>query len=216
MVNGFLILFGLTMLYLSATSRIVAHIRLLIAQGILLFLICCCGMEHIDKLNFAFLTVETLVVKAIVIPWFLYRVLKKTHSNRDVAANIPHFYCLVISSVILLIGFLVSEYYVSSMKLISPMFFGVSVATIIISLWLITIKHKIISNVIEFITMENGIFLLSLSVAKEMPVLVNMGVLLDVFIAVYILGLFVNVINKEFNDLEVSNLSDLKDYENND
>ena len=213
MVNGFLILFGLTMLYLSATSRIVAHIRLLIAQGILLFLICCCGMEHIDKFNFAFLTVETLVVKAIVIPWFLYRVLKKTHSNRDVAANIPHFYCLVISSVILLAGFLVSEYFVSSMKLISPMFFGVSVATIIISLWLITIKHKIISNVIEFITMENGIFLLSLSVAKEMPVLVNMGVLLDVFIAVYILGLFVNVINKEFNDLEVSNLSDLKDYE---
>ncbi len=216
MVNGFIILFGLTMLYLAATSRIVAHIRLLIAQGILLFLICCCGMEHIDKLNFTFLTVETLVVKAIVIPWFLYRVLRKTHSNRDVAANIPHFYCLVISSVILLAGILLSEYYVASFKLISPIFFGVSVATIIISLWLITIKHKIISNVIEFITMENGIFLLSLSVAKEMPILVNMGVLLDVFIAVYILGLFVNVINKEFNDLEVSNLSDLKDYENND
>lgn len=216
MVNGFIILFGLTMLYLAATSRIVAHIRLLIAQGILLFLICCCGMEHIDKFNFSFLTIETLVVKAIVIPWFLYRVLKKTHSNRDVAANIPHFYCLVIASIILLTSILASNYYISSMKLISPMFFGVSIATIVISLWLITIKHKIISNVIEFITMENGIFLLSLSVAKEMPVLVNMGVLLDVFIAVYILGLFVNEINKEFNDLEVSHLSDLKDYENND
>ena len=99
------------------------------------------------------------------------------------------------------------------MKLITPMFFGVSISTIVISLWLITIKHKIISNVIEFITMENGIFLLSLSVAKEMPILVNMGVLLDVFIAVYILGLFINVINKEFHDLEVSHLSDLKDYD---
>ncbi len=213
MVNGFVILFGLTMLYLAATSRIVAHIRLLIAQGILLFLICCSGMEHLNLLNFAFLAVETLIVKAIVIPWFLYRVLKKTHSNRDVAANIPHFYCLVIASIILIAGFLVSNYYVSSMKLISPIFFGVSAATIIISLWLITIKHKIISNVIEFITMENGIFLLSLSVAKEMPMLVNLGVLLDVFIAVYILGLFVNEINKEFKDLEVSHLSELKDYE---
>lgn len=213
MVNGFVILFGLTMLYLAATSRIVAHIRLLIAQGILLFLICCSGMEHLNLLNFAFLAVETLIVKAIVIPWFLYRVLKKTHSNRDVAANIPHFYCLVIASIILIAGFLVSNYYVSSMKLISPMFFGVSAATIIISLWLITIKHKIISNVIEFITMENGIFLLSLSVAKEMPMLVNLGVLLDVFIAVYILGLFINEINKEFKDLEVSHLSELKDYE---
>ena len=49
-----------------------------------------------------------------------------------------------------------------------------------------------------------------------MPMLVNMGVLLDVFIAVYILGLFVNVINTEFKDLEVSHLSDLKDYEYND
>ena len=201
------------MLYLAATSRIIAHIRILVAQGILLFLICCCGMEHIDKLNFAFLTVETLIVKAIVIPWFLFRVLRKTHSNRDAAANIPHFYCLVISSILMLFGVLASNYYISTMKLISPMFFGVSVATIIISLWLITIKHKIISNVIEFITMENGIFLLSLSVAKEMPMLVNLGVLLDVFIAVYILGLFVNEINKEFNDLEVSHLSDLKDYE---
>ena len=213
MADGFIILFGLTMLYLAATSRIIAHIRILIVQGILLFLICCCGMEHTNLLNLVFLVVETLIVKSIIIPWFLYKVLKKTHSNRDVAANIPHFYCLVISSLILLGGFLISNYYISSMKMISPMYFGVSAATIIISLWLITIKHKIISNVIEFITMENGIFLLSLSVAKEMPMLVNMGVLLDVFIAVYILGLFVNEINKEFKDLEVSHLSDLKDYE---
>ena len=116
----------------------------------------------------------------------------------------------------LLAGFLAANYWFSSVKMISPIYFGVSIATIVISLWLITIKHNIISNVIEFITMENGIFLLSLSVAKEMPILVNLGVLLDVFIAVYILGLFVNVINKEFKDLEVSNLSDLKDYEYND
>lgn len=213
MENGFIILFGLTMLYLAATSRIISHVRILMAQGILLFLICLCGFKHTPLLNLAFLTIETLIVKSIVIPWFLYRILKKTRANRDVAANIPHFYCLVIASVILLGGFLVSNYFISSMKMISPLYFGVSAATIIISLWLITIKHKIISNVIEFITMENGIFLLSLSVAKEMPMLVNLGVLLDVFIAVYILGLFVNEINKEFHDLEVAHLSELKDYE---
>ena len=213
MEKGFIILFGLTMLYLASTSRIVSHIRLLIFQGILLFLISCSSFEHLDFLNFAFLAVETLVVKSIIIPWFLFKVLRRTHSNRDVAPNIPHFYCLLISSIILLAGFLVSNYWMSSVKMISTLHFGVSVATIIISLWLITIKHHIISNVIGFITMENGIFLLSLSIAKEMPMLVNMGVLLDVFIAVYILGLFVNVINKEFKDLDVSNLSDLKDYE---
>lgn len=212
MEKGFIILFGLTMLYLATTSRMVSHIRLLIAQGVLLFLVCCSNFAHHDIWSFAFLIIETLIVKSIVIPAFLFRVLKKTNSNRDYAPNVPHFYCLIIASVILLGSFMASNYWITSVKMISPMHFAVSVATIIISLWLITIKHHIISNVIGFITMENGIFLLSLSVAKEMPMLVNMGVLLDVFIAVYILGLFVNVINKEFKDLEISHLSDLKDY----
>lgn len=214
--NGFIILFGLTMLYLSTTSRMVSHIRLLILQGILLFLISISSLEHTNLLNISFITIETLIVKSIIIPLFLFKVLKKTHVKRDVAPNVPHFYCLVTASVILLAGFLAANYWVSSVKMISPIYFGVSVATIIISLWLITIKHTILSNVIEFITMENGIFLLSLSVSKEMPILVNLGVLLDVFIAVYILGLFVNVIDKEFKDLEVSHLSELKDYEYND
>lgn len=214
MEKGFIILFGLTMLYIASTSRIITHIRLLIAQGILLFLICCTNFEHSNFLNLAFLIIETLLVKSIIIPVFLRKILKKTGSNRDYAPNIPHFYCLVLASTILLLSFLISNHWVATIKLISPTHFAISAATIIISLWLITIKHHIISNVLCFITMENGIFLLSLSVAKEMPMLVNMGVLLDVFIAVYILGLFVNVINKEFHDLEVSHLSDLKDYNN--
>ena len=212
MEHGFIILFGLTMLYLASTSRIISHIRVLAVQGILLFLICFLGHREAPLLSLTFLTVETLVVKAIIIPWFLYKILRKTRENRDEEANIPHFYCLVISSIILLGCFLASNYCISSVKNISHIYFGIAAAAIIISLWLITIKHKIVSNVIEFITMENGIFLMSLSVAKEMPVLVNLGVLLDVFIAVYILGLFVKEIKKEFKDLEVSNISGLKDY----
>ena len=97
--------------------------------------------------------------------------------------------------------------------MINPVYFGVSISVIIISLLLITIKNKIITNILSFITMENGIFLLSLSVVKEMPIIVNLGVLLDLFIAVFILGLMVNSINKKFDGLEVTHLSDLKDCE---
>ncbi len=213
MVNGFIILFGLTMLYLSTTSRLKAHVNVLILQGFLLFLICAAGFSHCPWYIILFLTVETLLFKTILIPLFLNKVLKKTHSNRDTDANIAHFYCLLISSVILFGGFMFSIIHIPSLSMINTMCFGIALATIIISLWLITIKHKILSNVIEFITMENGIFLLSLSVAKEMPMLVNIGVLLDVFIAIYILGLFVSQINTEMGDLEVAHLSDLKDCE---
>jgi len=213
MVNGLIILFGLTMLYLSTTSRLKAHVNTLIVQGLLLFLICATDFSNHPWYTIAFLTIETLLVKAILIPIFLNKVLRKTHSNRDTDANVAHFYCLLISSVILFGGFMLSVIEIPSLSMINPICFGIALATIIISLWLITIKHKILSNVIEFITMENGIFLLSLSVAKEMPILVNIGVLLDVFIAIYILGLFVSQINKELGDMEVAHLSDLKDSE---
>lgn len=235
MENIFIILLGLSMIYIAATSRLAAHVNMLIAQGWLLFFVCLSGfakepwfnwtmisgpesimanMPHI--IGLLFVIVETLIVKAFVIPLFLKKVVKKTHAHRDTDANIPHFYCLVISSVILFAGFLVANIDAPQFKLVSPMYFGVSIAMIIISLWLITIKHKVLSNVIGFITMENGIFLLSLSVAKEMPIIVNLGVLLDIFIAVFILGMLVKEINNEFDDLEVSQLSDLKDYEYND
>lgn len=235
MENIFIILLGLSMIYIAATSRLKAHVNMLVAQGWLLFFVCLSGfvkepwfnwtmisgrdsimanMPHI--IGLLFVVVETLIVKAIVIPVFLNKVLKKTHAHRDTDANIPHFYSLVISSVILFAGVMIANINTPDFKLVSPMYFGVSIAMIITSLWLVTIKHTVLSNVISFITMENGIFLLSLSVAKEMPIIVNLGVLLDIFIAVFILGMLVKEINNEFDDLEVSQLSDLKDYEYND
>ena len=236
MENVFIILLGLSMIYIASTSRLLAHVNMLIAQGWLLFLVCLSGFAKepwfdlsifLSKTAFIanvshlwgllFVIFETLVIKAYVIPWFLKKVIKKTHAHRDTDANIPHFYCLVISSIILFFGFLSANIVLTEFKAIHPMYFGISLAIIITSLWLITIKHKVLSNVIGFITMENGIFLLSLSVAKEMPIIVNLGVLLDLFIAVFILGILIREIDEEFqHDMEVSHLSDLKDYEYND
>ena len=213
MENAFIILFGFTILYTAATSRLAAHINVLIFQGILLFLIGISGMNEFTLLNLLFISFETLVIKSRVIPKFLTGLLKRTKEYRDTEANIHHFYSLFISTVILFGGFMVSSINFPAMKMINPLYFGVSIAVIIISLMLITIKHKVISNVIDFITMENGIFLLSLSVAKEMPLIVNLGVLLDLFIAVFILGLLVKHINTKFEDMEISHLSDLKDCE---
>ena len=235
MENIFIILLGLSMIYIAATSRLAAHVNMLIIQGWLLFFVCLSGFEKEPWFNWAmisgpeaisanmphiisflFVIVETLIVKAFVIPLFLNKVLKRTNAHRDTEANVPHFYCLFISSVILFAGILIANSDAPQFKHVDSMYFGVSIAVIITSLWLITIKHKVLSNVIGFITMENGIFLLSLSVAKEMPIIVNLGVLLDIFIAVFILGMLDKEINNEFEDLEVSQLSDLKDYEYND
>ena len=135
MISGLIILFGLTMLYLSTTSRLKGHVSVVVIQGILLFLICYFGIEKTSILNCIFLAFETLIVKACVIPMFLNKIVKTTHQYRDAEANSPHFYCLFISTVILFSGFLISDVNFPAMKMINPVYLGVSIAVIIISLF---------------------------------------------------------------------------------
>ncbi|OGI19992.1 MAG: hypothetical protein A2287_01375 [Candidatus Melainabacteria bacterium RIFOXYA12_FULL_32_12] len=217
MISILIVIFGLTMLYMATTSRIKALINMLSIQGIILFLlILFIGKEKILHFNFIFLLIETLLIKAIIIPIFLKRVSVKNNIFRDTEPYIPNFYSLVISSIILFAGFIVSSSHHQLFANITTLYFGVSISTILISLLFITTKKKILTHVIGYTMMENGIFLLSLSVAKEMPMIVNMGVLLDVFIAIFILGMLVDKINILFEELDVCTLNNLKDCRDDD
>ncbi len=216
MENILIVLFGLTMLYMAAKSRIDAHIRMLFFQGILLCLIALSMEQHRDFLSVAFLVFETLAVKALIIPLFLKKIIYKHRIYRDNEPQIPNFYSLVIASILLFGGFMFQNIFKTSLEGLNTFYFGVSMSVIIISLFLITVKHKVITMVIGFITMENGIFLLSLSAGKHMPFIVNLGILLDLFIAVFIFGLFISKISETFDDMDVATLSDLKDAGEND
>jgi len=216
MINMLIVLFGLTTLYMAATSRIKAHIKMLAAQGLILFLILFIDEDKSNYINLIFLSIETLLVKTILIPLFLDKILRKNEVFRDSEAHIPNFYSLVIASIMLFAGFVISNFHSTFYENLTTLYFGVSISTILISLFLITTRKKILTHVISYIMMENGIFLLSLSVAKEMPIIVNMGVLLDVFIAVFILGLLINKINNVFEELNICDLCNLKDCDCND
>ena len=129
MENAFIILFGFTMLYVAATSRLAAHVNVLVLQGILLFLICVLGMNEISVFNLLFIAFETLLIKSVIIPTFLGGLIKRTKEYRDTEANIHHFYSLFIATVILFAGFLVSSINMPAMKMINPLYFGISFAT---------------------------------------------------------------------------------------
>jgi len=211
MITVLIVLFGLTMLYMAATSRIKAHIKMLSVQGLILFLILLLDEEKSNFINLAFLSVETILIKAILIPMFLTQILNKNKVFRDTEPYIPNLYSLVIASIVLFAGFIISNLHGNGFEDLTTLYFGVSISTILIGLFIITTRKKILTHVIGYIMMENGIFLLSLSVAKEMPIVVNLGVLLDLFIVVFILGLLVNKINNVFEELDACELCNLKD-----
>lgn len=187
------------------------QINMLRVQGLLLCLITLTYHKEQELMMLLFLLVETFMVKMFLVPAFLNKVALKNNIKIDSDPRFPHFYTLVISSFILLGGLLVSNIHSEHLKNVSTLYFGIAISTIIISFFFITTKKKLISHVIGFAMLENGIFLLSFSVAKEMPMIVSAGVLLDVFIAIFALGLLIEKFENHYHNPEVCHLCNLKD-----
>lgn len=168
-------------------------------------------MDVNNILNFLFLSLETLGFKTLFMPIFLTKTVRKNEIYREVGPYRPHFFSLVLATLIFAFGFFVAYWSLTVSKDIKPLFFGISISTMITGLFIIISRKKVITHVIGYMTFENGIFLLSLSVAKEMPLIVNLGVLLDVFLGVFLFGMFITRIESIYEDGHIDLLSDLKD-----
>ena len=206
-----IILLGTSILYVFAASRIEAYVKTLAFQGLILFLLVILDLKEINWLNITFLAVETLAVKAIVIPFFLLRVIRKNEIGREVEPYISQFYSMLIASGIFILGFVVAFWSAKIGSGVKPLYFGVSIVLIVASLFLIVNRKRIITHILCYMILENGIFLLSLSVANEMPLLVNLGVLLDLFVGVYLFVIFFNKIQEMFDGSHIDILTELKD-----
>ncbi len=211
MTDILIILLGTTMLYVSAVSRIEAYVKTLAAQGLILFFLILVDIRTLSWLNVAFLIFETLIVKAIVIPYFLLTVIRKNETSREIEPYLSQFYSLLIASAIFISGFVAAFWSARTGGQIKPLYFGISIVMIILSLFLIVNRKRIITHILCYMMLENGIFLLSLSVANELPMLVNIGVLLDLFVAVYLFAIFFNKIHQIYDGSHVDVLTELKD-----
>ncbi len=211
MIPFLLILFGLTMLYIGVTSRVEAFIKSLAAQGIILFILVLLDFGNVHIGNMLFILFETLVVKGALIPVILFKVVRKNNIFREIEPNIPFYFSLFMTSMIFALGFYVTYITVGIKGPVKPLYFGISISTVVTGFVVIMTRKKIITHVMGYIIIENGIFLLTLSLAKEMPFIVSLGVLLDIFMGIYLLGLFVNKIQDTFSGVNISSLTKLKD-----
>ena len=80
-----------------------------------------------------------------------------------------------------------------------------------VGLLVLTTRRKALSQVVGYLVLENGIYVFGLSQVERVPFLVEMGVLLDIFVGVFIMGIVVFHINREFDSLDSTRLTELKD-----
>jgi len=209
MTNVLLLMFTISLLYLGIAHRLLTYIKILAVQGILLFGIAFIELIQINAVNLALILLETIVFKTIAIPLFLQYVMKRNRITRDAEPFLPNFISLIIITLIIITTFILSNTIADSR--ISKIFFVVALSTLFTGLYIIVTRHKIITHVMGYLIIENGVFILSLAVGNEMPVLVNLGILLDIFASVFLLGIFVNRIGDELKDVDVDQLKSLKD-----
>ena len=209
MTNVLLIIFAITLLYFGIAHRLLTYIKILAFQGVLLFGITFIELIQINALNLAFVLLETIVFKTIAIPFFLNYVIKRNRITRDAEPFLPNFISLIIITLIIITTFILSNAIADSR--ISKIFFVVALSTLFTRLYIIVTRNKIITHVMGYLVIENGVFILSLAVGNEMPMLVNLGILLDIFVSVFLLGIFINKIGDVLKDVDVDQLKHLKD-----
>ena len=205
----FIILFAITLIYFALSERVKKFVWLLSIQGFILFGVVFFNLNKIEIFDFIFILIETILVKAIIVPWFLNRVRKHNHLSREHNPSVPVFYSIIMVVISLILSFILSSYLVD--KQIHTKFFTVAFASILFGMYFIIIHKNIFSHVVGYLIIENGIFLLSLAVGSTMPMMVNLAILLDVLMGVLVLGIFINHVGDTFKSVEIDQLSKLKD-----
>lgn len=210
MTNVLLIIFIISLLYVSIANRIITYVRVLALQGFILFGVTFLQLKDIQTWNLVLILLETIVFKTVAVPVFLSYLIKRNKITRETEPYLPHFISLIIITMIVVVTVLLANSIRDTH--LDKIFFIVSLSTLFTGLYFIASRKKIITHVMGYLMIENGVFVLSLAVGNEMPNLVNLGIMLDVFGSVLILGIFLNKIGDVFKAVDVDQLSNLKDY----
>lgn len=208
MILSLIILYVLTLIYLSIADRFRNHTTILAIQGLLLFGIAMARLHEYHPVEMSFIIAETLIFKAIVIPAILMRVIRMTKINR-IHSSSSQFGALVMS-IIALIASCTITYYMADSRT-DMIFFGVALYALLSGLILIVMRKRIFAHLVGFLVIENGVFLFSMAIGVELPMLINLAIMLDILISILILGMFLRRMDDDIHTDETDALTSIKD-----
>jgi hydrogenase-4 component E len=158
------------------------------------------------------LTAGGMAVKGVLFPWLLLRVLREAGVRREVEPFVGHTLSVLVG-----VGSLVFALWVDARLNLpvalaggSPLTVPVGLATLLIGLFLIVSRRKAITQVLGYIVVENGIYAIGVALVGGVPLLVELGVLLDAFVAVFIMSIAAYHISREFDHIDVDQLDRLR------
>ena len=152
----------------------------------------------------------TIMLKAILIPWFLMRTVDRIGIHREIEPflNVP--VSLLICLGLTVVGYRVSTGFEEGTQQVTHHLIGMALSLLLIGLFLMVTRKKAITQILALLTVENAVFLVAVGVTTGMPLVVELGIAFDVILAVLVLGILVHRIVGRFESMDVSRLSNLK------
>lgn len=201
----------LSNLSLLGTSRLLACIRILAVQGLLLGLLPL--FFHADDLSLRVVlqVAASTFSKGVVFPWLLTRAVRGADQRREMVPAIGYTPSLLIGGALLGVALWLGWRLPLPGDHESEFLVAVALDTTMVGLFLIVARRLAITQVLGYLAMENGITTFGLVFAEQEPLLVEMGIFLDAFMAVFVMGLMIYHINREFHHLDTERLSSLRD-----
>jgi hydrogenase-4 component E len=198
--------------FLLASSRLGAAIRAVAMQGALLGALPLLLHQEGHSTGHALLLAGgALVVKGWLIPWLMFRAIREASIRREMEPIIGFVPSMVLGGIGVALAFAFS----SRMPLpgggAHPFLVPTALSTVWAGLLLVVSRRKAVTQVLGFLVLENGVFVFGLLLSGFMPIMVEAGVLLDLFAAVFVMGIVMFHINREFSSLDTEKLSALKD-----
>lgn len=195
---------------MSITPRVKAYVAVLQFQGLVLSVLVILPYINNFSIFGIILPITLLIVKVILIPRYINKIILDLDIKRVVEPTIQQIVFLLLVIATLIVIFISSSIIAQSTELdVIPFASGFS--AIAIGIYIIIFRKKLIVHVCGFLVLENGIFLFGTAVASELPMMIELGVLLDVFVVVFLMGIALNRIRSTFEGFEVTHLGRLKD-----
>jgi len=198
-------------LYMLGSSRLGSLIRNVGLQAILISSIAILAIPDKHLWHFWVITGLSILIKGILLPKLMKYALRESNTRREVEPYVSYPVSILLG--LFFLGACLWISYILPLESISipPLTLGIALFTICVGIFLIVSRSKAITQTIGYLSMENGIYATSLILSFSQSFIVEMGVLLDIFVGVFVMGILVFHINREFEHIDIHLLSNLKD-----
>ena len=191
--------------------RIVTLVNLLALQGALLFIATLLLAWRTGAHHLYLSAALTLALKVIVLPWLLHRLIRRldVYWDTDPLLNITG--TMLIGVLVVVFSFGLAQPISALASTATRNAIGIAVAVVLIAFMTMITRRKAMSQVVGFLSMENGLFFGAMSATYGMPMIVELGVALDVLVAMLVLGVFFFQIREQFDSLDLHHLESLRE-----